>query len=69
MDWQQLVALTIVGITAAVLLWTRFRPRKFRFGRDAHCGCGCAASHPSSQPSVIFRARKGERPQMVVRMK
>ena len=27
MDWQQLVALTIVAITAAVLLWSRFRPR------------------------------------------
>jgi len=67
MDWQQLVSLVIVGITAAVLLWSAFRPRKFSFQRNTHCGC--AAGHERPQYSVVFRARKGERPQVWVRMK
>jgi hypothetical protein len=68
MDWQQLVALTIVGITAVVLLWSRFHPRKFSFERRASCG-GCAVGQPAPLYSVVFRARKGERPQLRVKMK
>jgi hypothetical protein len=68
MDWQQLTALAIVGVTAVVLLWRWYRPRKFSFERDTHCGCA-AGSHASPQHSIVFRARKGQRPQVVVRMK
>jgi len=68
MDWQQLVSLAIVGATAAVLLWNRFRRRKFSFDRDTHCGCA-AIHQPPLQHSIVFRARKGERPQVIVRMK
>lgn len=68
MDWQQLVALGIVAVTAAMLLWGRVRRRKFSFERQTHCG-GCAAGHPSPQHSIVFRARKGERPRIIVRMK
>ena len=67
MDWQQLVSLAIVGITAAVLLWNALRRRKFSFQRDTHCGC--AAGHDVPQYSVVFHARKGERPQVWVKMK
>jgi hypothetical protein len=67
MDWQRLVALTIVGITAALLLWRRFGPRKFSFERATHCGCG--AGQRMAQPTIVLRARKGERPQMIVKMK
>jgi hypothetical protein len=67
MDWQQLVALTIVGIAAALLLWSRFRPRKFSFQRDTHCGC--SGDHHSPPPSIVYRARKGESPQVIVKMK
>ena len=68
MDWQQILALGIVGLTAAVWLWRRFRPRRFAFHRDTHCGC--AAPDPSAaQSSIVFRARKGERPEVVVKMK
>ena len=38
MDWQQLVSLTIVSAAAVLLLRARFRPRKFSFQRDTHCG-------------------------------
>jgi len=68
MDWQQLVALLIVAIAAALLIWSRVRPRKFQFGRDTHCGC----SSPSAQApksSIIFHARKGEQPRILVKMK
>ena len=67
MDWQQLVTLVIVGATAALLLWARFRPRKFSFHRDTHCGCSTAGNPP--QYSVIYHARKGERPQVVIKPK
>jgi len=67
-DWQQILSLMIVGIATTALLWGRFRPRKFRFGHDTHCGC---ASGPAgaSQNSIIFHARKGHRPRVLVKMK
>jgi len=68
MDWQQLASLGIVGVTAALLFssWFRRRRIKFSFQRDTHCGC--SAPDPSSRPpSIIFRARKGERPEIVVK--
>jgi hypothetical protein len=68
MDWQQLVSLTIVSAAAVLLLRGRFRPRKFSFQRDTHCGCS-TTGHSAPQHSVIFRARKGERPQVVIKSK
>jgi len=67
MDWQQLVALAIVGITAAALVWSRFRPRKFSFVRDLPCGC--AAGQQTPRHSIVYRARKGERPQVTLKMR
>jgi hypothetical protein len=69
MDWQQLVALAVVGVTAGLFAWNRFRPRKFRFERDTHCGCGCAAGARGPQHSVVYHTRKGERPEVIVKMK
>ena len=68
MDWQALVSLVIVAATAGLLLWGRFRRRKFSFQRDTHCGCSAV---PSSAPqsSIVFRARKWERPEVLVKMK
>jgi hypothetical protein len=68
MDWQQFLALLIVALAAGLLLWGRLRPRRFRFGRDTHCGC----SSPSSsgpRTSIVFHARKGEQPRVLVKMK
>jgi hypothetical protein len=67
MDWQQPVALGIVAATAAGFLWRRIRPAKFDFQRDTHCGCSSPAN-TASKSSIVFRARKGERPQIVVKM-
>jgi hypothetical protein len=66
-DWQQTVSLIIVAGAAGALLWSRFGRRRFSFERDTHCGCS-AANQPT-QNSIVFRARKGARSQVVVRMK
>jgi hypothetical protein len=68
MGWQQLISLGIVVIAAALLLWGRFRRRRFSFQRDTHCGCA-GNSTVSSQNSIVFRARKGEPREIVVKMR
>ncbi len=68
MDWQQLVALVIVAAAAVALLGRRFRRRKFSFARDTHCGC-VAVQDSSPQSSIVFRARNGERPEVLVKMR
>ena len=68
MDWQQPIALLIVATAAALLVWARARRRKFRFGRDTHCGCSTPVGS-TSQSSIVFHARKGERPHVLVKMK
>ena len=68
MDWQEATALLIVAATAAVFAWRKLRPRKFSFQRDTHCGCSSSVAD-QSPPSIVFHARKGERPQFTVRPK
>jgi len=67
MDWQQLVSLAIVGTAAVLLFRGRWRRRKFSFERDTHCGCGSGSQAP--RMSVVFHARKGAQPQVIVKMK
>jgi hypothetical protein len=68
MDWQQFVSLVIVAVAASAFAWRRFRPRKFSFARSTHCGCS-AVRDASPQSSIVFHARKGERPQILMKMK
>jgi hypothetical protein len=68
MDWQQLIALLIVAAAAMLLMWGKFRRRKFNWERDTHCGCA-AVQGVGPQSSIVFRARKGERAQVVVKMR
>jgi hypothetical protein len=68
MDWQQLVSLLVVASAAVLLLGSRFRRRKFSFERDTHCGCS-AVEETSPQNSIVFRARKGQRPEVLVKMR
>lgn len=68
MDWQEATALLIVFATVAAFVWARFRRRRFEFTRDTHCGCAPPAG--SDAPgSIVYRARKGERPEVIVKMK
>jgi hypothetical protein len=66
MDWQQPVALGIVAAAALGLVWRKFRPRPFSLKRDTHCGCS-APSKADSPASIVFHARKGERPSITVK--
>jgi hypothetical protein len=68
MDWQQLISLVIVAGAAAALLRTGFHRRKISFERNTHCGCSAAGS-AAEQGSIVFHARKGGRPQVLVKMK
>jgi hypothetical protein len=69
MDWQTLTALAVVAGTAtifAVRAWPR--RRKFSFAQDTHCGCG-SSSQSGPKNSIVFHARKGQRAQVIVKMK
>jgi hypothetical protein len=67
-NWQQIISLSIVAAAATALAWRQFRPRKFRFDRDTHCGCAMSEGR-AVQSSIVFHARKGERSQVLVKMK
>jgi hypothetical protein len=68
MDWQQAAALLIVAGTAALLLRGRLRRQRFSLARDTHCGC--AGGNPGGpQGSILYHARKGERPQVIVKLR
>ena len=66
-DWQQIIALLIVAGAAGALLWGKFKRRKFSFERETHCGCSTPHAG-NTQQSIVFRARKGERPEVHVKM-
>ena len=69
MGWQEITALLIVASTASAFLWHRFRRRKPGLTGPPHCsGCPTPAT-TGKAPSIVFRARKGERPEVVVKFK
>src|SRR5215471_21229648 len=65
MDWQQSAALAIVAVTGGLFVRARWR-RRTKLSCASHCGCPAAANPPRA--SVVYRARKGERPEIVVKM-
>jgi hypothetical protein len=68
-DWQQVVALLIVFAAAVLLLGSQFRRRRLSFQRLGHCGCSSSSSTPGRSPgSIVFRARKGVRPEIIIKM-
>jgi hypothetical protein len=68
MNWQQAVSLAIVALAGGLFLRGQFHRRKFSFERDTHCGCS-AHGQSGTKSSIVFHARKGERPEVVVKMK
>lgn len=65
---QTLVALMIVAIAAAGLLWGMLRRRKFSFERDMPCGCSLPGRSVNNS-SIVFHARKGQRARIIVKAK
>lgn len=68
-NWQQIISLTIVALAAGLLLWGRLRRRRFSFRRDLPCGCSSGRESAAQQGSIVFRARKGERREVIVKMR
>jgi hypothetical protein len=66
-DWQETTALAITAATVGAFVWARWRRRKFRFQRDTHCGCASANQSTPASGSIVFHARKGERPQIIMK--
>jgi hypothetical protein len=66
MDWQQIAALLIVGVTACVFIWNKARRRQFSLKHDTPCGCGSAGDLGAKQ-TIRFSARKGDRPRIIVK--
>jgi hypothetical protein len=68
MDWQQIAALTIVAATAVIFVVARVRRPKFGGSRGSSCGCP-GAGGSGAAPSILFRARKGQRPEIILKSK
>jgi hypothetical protein len=68
-NWQEVVALSIVALTAALLLWKKLARRPFVFHRDTGCGCCSMKSNTGTKSSIVLQGRKGEVPRITVKMK
>ena len=67
MDWQQIAALMIVAVTGALFVRARLHRRKGKLPCDSQCGCSNTANPPKE--TVVYHARKGERPEIIVKMR
>ena len=65
MAGQEIAALLIVGLTAAVFAWRMVRPRGL--GAKKGLACSCAGGSLRAMPEMVFKARKGERAQILVK--
>lgn len=73
MDWQEFVALAVVILTAALFAWggLRRRARNALAGQGCGAGCGCSGASAApmrSAPTSVWRARRGERPEVRVKL-
>jgi hypothetical protein len=65
MDWQQATALVIVAVTAGLFVAGILRGKK-----GPACGAGCsAATGAPERSSILLRAKKGERRQVIVKLR
>ncbi len=69
MDWQEMAALSIVAVVW--LGWIASLVRRHRLaarGGPVCHGC-CSAGQAASAPTVVAKARRGERPVLIVKMR
>jgi len=62
-DWQQLIALSIVGFTVLSFIWRL--TRKKNINDQMECDC----QGESEKSSILITGRKGENPKIIVKMK
>ncbi len=67
MNWQEIIALAIVALAACLLLRSVFRRPAPLQAHGNPCGCS-AVGAGGNKASIIVRSRKGERPQVIVKM-
>jgi hypothetical protein len=66
MDWQQITSLFIVALATGLLVRGWWRRRR----TGGHAGCVCPGTGSGSvQGSIVYHARKGERTEVIVKMK
>lgn len=63
MEWQQIAALGVVGVTVALMAWRLLRPRRLDFRKST--GCGCRST--TNPVGLVVTGRRGERPQIVLK--
>lgn len=69
MNWQQVVSLLIVATAGGLFLRSHLLRRKLSLVRNLPCG-GCPGqSSRRPQHTIIYRAKKGERPQIILKQK
>jgi len=68
-DWQEVMALLVVAVTAALFAWHALRRRKGLPGRLPCAGCGGMGTRTATPPEVLMSARKGGLKRVVIRMK
>jgi hypothetical protein len=62
---QEFAALAIVAVTAGIFAWRLLRPRQFHSRKGSACGCPGSSSAPPTE-RIIFKARKGQTPQILI---
>ncbi len=68
MLWQEIIVLSIVGITALTFLLSNLRNRKkLSFQRATHCGC--SNTDNKGKGSIVIEGKRGETPRVSLRMK
>jgi hypothetical protein len=67
MDWQEMVALGLVAMTVVFWSWRAWRSHRAPL-RNLHA-CHCPPGSATPGGSIVFHARKGERPQVRVKFR
>lgn len=67
MDPQQIAALLIVGVAAFLLIRRKLRRKRQLFTQEGPCGCPGASSCGPPPPSILFRASKDGKRQVIMR--
>lgn len=69
MDWQQIVTLSIVAVTIALFVRARWRRRTAKLPCGTYCTFASRSPGQGAGQSIIYHARKGERPEIIVKMR